>query len=174
MPSWVTGERPLGPLVIRPAHAGDLPRIVELLQSLSLADRLREDPSDLQPYRAALARIEASPHQQVLVADWDHRLVGCVSLTVVPNLSYRGRPYLLLESMVVEEEMRGKGIGRALLERCVEEARAAGCFRLQLTSNRARDDAHRFWEAAGFVHSHNGYKLYLDGSDGPLDVPPAR
>ncbi len=171
MPSWITGERPLGRLLIRPAHIGDLPRIVELLQQLSLGAVSREDPSDLAPYERAFRDIDAGPHQQVLVADYDYRVAGCVSLTVVPNLSYRGRPYLLVESMVVDDDLRGKGIGRALVERCIEEAKEAGCFRLQLTSNRARDDAHRFWERAGFVHSHNGYKLYLDPGDRPLDRP---
>lgn len=172
MPSWITGEPVFGRLLIRPAHVGDLPRIVELLQALSLSDGARrEDPADLAPYERALREIDANPYQQVLVADYDHRVVGCVSLTVVPNLSYRGRPYLLIESMVVDAALRGKGIGRALVERCIEEARAAGCFRLQLTSNRAREDAHRFYQRLGFVHSHHGYKLYLDHRDRPLDVP---
>lgn len=174
MPSWVTGERLLSRLLIRQAHIGDLPRIVELLQELSLGDGVqREDPADLRPYEQALRDIDANPYQQVLVADYDHQVVGCVSLTVVPNLSYRGRPYLLIESMVVDPALRGKGIGRALVQRCIEEARAAGCFRLQLTSNRARRDAHRFYRRLGFVHSHHGYKLYLNDRDRPLDVAPS-
>ncbi len=148
---------------IRDATAADLPRIVDLLQQESLGDERREDPGPplSDAYVRAFEAIEADPRQRLLVAEVDGAVVGTFVFIVIPNLSYRGRPVAQVENVVVDEPWRGRGVGEAMMRWAIEEARRAGCFRVQLTSNKARKDAHRFYERLGFVATHEGFKLYL-------------
>ncbi|HXF50230.1 MAG TPA: GNAT family N-acetyltransferase [Dehalococcoidia bacterium] len=148
---------------IRDATAADLPCIVDLLQQESLGDERREDPGPPLPdaYVRAFEAIEADPRQRLLVAEVGGEVVGTFVFIVIPNLSYRGRPVAQVENVVVDEPWRGRGVGEAMMRWAIEEARRAGCFRVQLTSNKARKDAHRFYERLGFVATHEGFKLYL-------------
>lgn len=148
---------------IRDATEADLPRVVELLQQESLGGERREDPGPPLPdaYRRAFRDIASDPRQRLLVAEVDGSVVGTFAFIVIPNLSHRGRPVAEVENVVVDEPWRGRGIGEVMMRWAIEEAIRAGCFRIQLTSNKARKDAHRFYRRLGFVSSHEGFKLYL-------------
>ena len=148
---------------IRDATEADLPRVVELLQQESLGQERREDPGPPLPdaYRRAFRDIASDPRQRLLVAEVDGSVVGTFAFIVIPNLSYRGRPVAQVENVVVDEPWRGRGVGEAMMRWAIEEATRAGCFRIQLTSNKAREDAHRFYRRLGFASSHEGFKLYL-------------
>lgn len=147
--------------MIREATAEDLPRIVELLQQMSLgAERRERDPTDAV-YRLAFEELRADPRQRLLVLEEEGRVLATATLMFLPNLSHGGRPVAQLESVVVDEACRGRRLGERLVRHCLEEARRAGCFRMQLTSNSARRDAHRFYERLGFAMSHVGFKLSL-------------
>lgn len=150
-------------VVVRDAAEADLPRIVELLQQESLGDERREDPGPPLPeaYVRAFRQIAADPRQRLLVAEAGGSVVGTFVFIVLPNLSYRGRPVAQVENVVVDEPWRGRGVGEAMMRWAIDEAQKAGCFRIQLTSNKARKDAHRFYERLGFVATHEGFKLYL-------------
>lgn len=145
---------------IRVATEDDLPRIVELLTQLSL-DTPREDPGPPLPdaYHAAFRKIEATPDQQVLVLEQEGRIVGSAMFLIVLNLSHKGRPYAVIENVVVDATERGAGHGEALLRYAIEEARRAGCYKLSLTSNKQRKDAHRFYERLGFTATHEGFRI---------------
>ncbi|GAA2467058.1 GNAT family N-acetyltransferase [Streptomyces macrosporus] len=147
-------------LEIRPATADDLRAIVDMLADDPLGAR-RESPDDLAPYRAAYERIVADPHQKLVVAVRDGRVVGTLQLTVIPGLSRRGASRGLVEAVRVHADERGAGLGARLIEWAIEEARRAGCALVQLTSDATRTDAHRFYERLGFVASHVGFKLAL-------------
>ena len=121
-----------------------------------------DDHHDPAPYRAALSDIVATPGNDVLVAVLDGRVVGTCQLIVFRHLQHAGGRCAELESMHVAPDVRGGGVGGILLEAAVDRARAAGCYRIQLTSNRARTDAHRFYERHGFAPSHAGVKRLLD------------
>ena len=71
-------------------------------------------------------------------------------LVIVPNLGHDGAPYALIENVVVDEAARGAGHGERLLRYMIDEARAAGCYKVVLTSRKSRQDAHRFYERIGF------------------------
>lgn len=150
-------------LVIRDAIESELPRIVELIHLGTFDGVSSEDPSKPLPgaYLDAFRAIVTSGRGRVLVAELDGTIVGTVQYNVIPNLSHIGRPVAQLESFHVAEERRSQGIGEAILLFCVAEAREAGCFRIQLTSNKARADAHRFYFRLGFKASHEGMKLTL-------------
>ena len=147
---------------IRDASAEDLPRVVELLAQMTIAPepRRERDPND-PAYARALAEIRADPRQRVLVVEHGGRVIATATLLVVPNLSHGGRPVAQLESVVVDEAERGRGVGERLVRWCLDEARRAGCFRMQLTSNATRAAAHRFYRRLGFTDSHVGFKLQL-------------
>ena len=153
---------PESSLVIRRADAGDLPRLVELLVlgSLRAGPPKAEDPSDVDRYRVALAEIEAAGGE-VLVAEQGAEVVGVCQLLVFRHLQGRGGRCAELESVHVHPDHRGCGIGRTLVAAAVERARVLGCYRVQLTSDRRRSEAHRFYEHIGFEPTHVGYKMRL-------------
>jgi GNAT superfamily N-acetyltransferase len=149
-------------LSIRRATARDLPRIVELLQQLSI-DEPREATDGPLPeaYREAFAQIEGDARQRLLVAESDGRIDGTLVVVVVANLSHRGRPWAIAENVVVDAAARGQGVGEALLREAATIARGAGCYKLSLTSNKQRPDAHRFYGRLGFRATHEGFRLDL-------------
>jgi GNAT superfamily N-acetyltransferase len=97
----------------------------------------------------------------VLVAEHDGTLVGTTDLITLPNLTHNATPYANIENVIVRRESRGLGIGRALVQHAVDRARAAGCYKVQLTSNVARGVAHDLYESVGFEPSATGFRLYF-------------
>ena len=146
-------------MVVRSARDQDLDAIVTCLQAGALGESA-EDPADLGPYRQALAEAQ-SGLSDVLVAEVGGEVVGVAQVIVFRHLQHRGGRCAELESVHVRPDRRGLGIGTVLVGTAIERARTLGCHRIQLTSNVARTDAHRFWERLGFVPSHVGYKLPL-------------
>lgn len=126
-------------------------------------------------YEAAMRAILASPSNRLFVAVADERvvdtgrglrseggrIVGTFQLTIIPGLVGRGRTRAKIESVHVLPAERGKRIGEAMMRLAVEEAKAAGCGIVELSSNKKRVDAHRFYERLGFLRSHEGFKLLL-------------
>ena len=145
--------------MVRDGVDADVDRIVALLGLGSLVEG-KEDPFDLAPYRAALAEIVQGPGS-VLVAEVGDQVVGVCQLIVFRHLQSRGGLCAEIESVHVHPDRRGGGIGHVLMEAAVQRARDHGCYRVQLTSNMARPDAHRFYLSLGFVPSHQGFKLSL-------------
>ncbi|MEU3507529.1 GNAT family N-acetyltransferase [Streptomyces longwoodensis] len=150
----------MGDLEIRPAVADDVPAIVAMLADDPLGAH-RESPDDLAPYVAALERLSSDPNQRLVVAIREGRVVGTLQLTLVPGLSRRGATRSIIEGVRVHADERGSGLGTRFIEWAIEESRAAGCQLVQLTSDRSRTDAHRFYERLGFEASHVGFKLQL-------------
>ncbi|MFI7274003.1 GNAT family N-acetyltransferase [Streptomyces sp. NPDC049879] len=147
-------------ITLRPATATDVPDIVAMLADDHLG-ATRENPAELAPYLAAFARIDADPSQHLLVAEQDGRTVGTLQLAVLYGLSRQGSARALIEAVRVRSDLRGGGIGGEVVRLAVEEARRLGCVLVQLTSDRSREDAHRFYERLGFQPTHVGYKLAL-------------
>ncbi len=148
-------------ITMRVATRQDLPAIVAMYAD----DRLgaeRETPDDLAPYEAAIDRIDATGGvSSVLVAEREGRIVGTLQLTIIPSLSHRGGSRAHVEAVRVVADARSGGIGSAMMGWAIEEARRQGCLMVELTSNRTRADAARFYERLGFVPSHTGFKLHL-------------
>ena len=147
-------------ITFRRATEADLPAIVAMLAADSLGAG-RESPDELTPYQEAFARVSADPNQHLIVADRDGTAVGTMQLSVIPGLSRRGATRTIVEAVRVHESERGNGLGTRFLEYAVEESRRLGASLVQLTSDRSRTDAHRFYERLGFTPSHLGFKLQL-------------
>lgn len=146
--------------VLRRATAADLPAIVGLLADDELG-RTREG-GDEGVYAAAFAEIEADRNTLLYVLDLAGEVAGCAQLTLIPGLSHRGATRADIEGVRVAAGRRGGGLGRWLIEALVQVARQRGCRMVQLTSNRRRTEAHRFYESLGFEPSHVGFKLMLE------------
>ncbi|AOT59915.1 MULTISPECIES: GNAT family N-acetyltransferase [Streptomyces] len=147
-------------LAIRRATTSDVPAIVALLADDPLGAQ-RESPDDLAPYLSAFERVVADPHQHLVVAVREGKVVGTLHLTVIPGLSRRGATRSLIEAVRVHADARGTGLGTVLVEWAIEESRRQNCALVQLTSDVSRTDAHRFYERLGFTASHLGFKLAL-------------
>ena len=150
-------------LAIRSADEADLARMVELLMlgAVPGGPPSTETPDDLGPYRAAWRDI-GDHGGVVLVADLAGEVVGVCQLIVFRHLQGRGALCAEIESVHVHPEHRGTGVGESLMRDAIARARELGCYRVQLTSNTARPDAHRFYERLGFVPSHVGFKMLLN------------
>lgn len=149
--------------MLRPATEADLLRIVELIHLGAVGGRGAEDlgPPLPQPYYDAFRSFARFPEAKVMVAEMDGAVVGTFQFHLLPSLSNGALPTAEVESVHVSEELRGRRIGEAMMAWAIAEARRLGCKRVQLTSNKQRADAHRFYERLGFVKSHEGMKLNL-------------
>ena len=146
-------------VTMRPAEAADLPAILRLLADDPLGKN-RETAVEA-PYQAAFAAIAADPNHELVVAELDCRVVGCFQLSLIPGLSRRGAWRAQIESVRVDSALRGRGAGQAMMEWAIARARQRGCALVQLTTDKRRPDAHRFYARLGFVASHEGMKLEL-------------
>ena len=147
-------------LIIRAAELDDVPRLVELMDAGSLA--VHDEPStDEAAYRRALEEIRATEGNDILVAVDDGEVVGMCQLLVFRHFQSHGGRCAEIESMHVDPTVRSRGIGRQLLAAAVTLAERHGCYRVQLTSNTLRRDAHRFYAREGFIPSHVGFKRIL-------------
>ncbi|MEU3849163.1 GNAT family N-acetyltransferase [Streptomyces sp. NPDC029554] len=150
----------MGDLEIRTAVIDDVPAIVAMLADDPLGAQ-RESPDDLTPYVSALERLSSDPNQRLVVAVRAGRVVGTLQLTFIPGLSRRGATRSLIEGVRIHADERGSGLGSQLIEWAIGESRAEGCQLVQLTTDKSRTDAHRFYERLGFTASHTGFKLQL-------------
>lgn len=154
---------PEPPVVFRRARRDDLPAVVRLLAD-DLLGAGRETVSEplLPAYLQAFDAIESDPNQALAVAqDADGRVVGVLQLTYVPSLTHRGGWRAQIEGVRVAASLRSAGVGERMFEWAIDRARERGCRMVQLTTDRARPDAIRFYERLGFVASHVGMKLSL-------------
>lgn len=150
------------PLAFRGATREDLTEIVRLLADDPLgSQRERYELPLPATYIRAFEAITADPNQELLVAEAGGRVVGVLQLTFIPNLTYQGSWRALIEGVRVSSAVRGRGVGRALMQWAVQRARARGCLLVQLTTDKARVDARRFYESLGFTATHEGMKLGL-------------
>src|ERR1700733_6641024 len=151
------------PVVLRRAVAADLPELVALLAADQLGvtrDGIRTD-GDLQAYERAFRAIDADPAHLLVVAQAGEDIVGTFQLSFLPGLARRGALRAQIEAVPVRASSRSRGVGAAMMTWAITESRRRGCGLVQLTTDKARPGAHRFYERLGFTASHEGMKLRL-------------
>ena len=149
-------------LLIRGAREDDIPALVAIYAADEFGHGDSTDPVLLPDYRAAFAAIAASSAETLYVAELDGAIVGTFQTLSTITLTGRGTLSIIVEAVQTHPDYRGKGIGAAMMAFCIEDARRRGAKIIQLTSNAARADAHRFYERLGFIKSHAGFKMKLD------------
>ena len=149
---------------VRPARMDDLDAIVRLIADDESG--LHEDSPDgagRDAYERAFREIACDARNELFVAEASGAVAGTFQLTYMPHIFDGGAERAQLEGIFVAKDRRGRGIGGAMMAFALDRARARGCRTAQLNSNKSRKDAHRFYEASGFVASHEGFKAELGG-----------
>jgi ribosomal protein S18 acetylase RimI-like enzyme len=113
-------------------------------------------------YWDAFDAISVQRGNEILIAELDGEVVGCLQLTVIPGLSRMGMSRGQLEGVRVSSKHRGRRIGETLIAAATDRARELGCKIVQLTTDKSRVDAHRFYERLGFESTHIGMKRAID------------
>ncbi|RZU74211.1 L-amino acid N-acyltransferase YncA [Micromonospora kangleipakensis] len=147
-------------VIFRDAVRADLPAIIALLAD-DVLGKARDFTEVDDAYEKAFADIDADPRNHLVVADAGGELVGCMQITYIPGLGRHGAERSLIESVRVRSDLRGRGLGREMMAWAIDQARQRGCALVQLTTDKTRADAHRFYRNLGFVASHEGMKLAL-------------
>jgi GNAT superfamily N-acetyltransferase len=149
-------------LLFREANRHDLDAIVRLLADDPLGSRREEYTVPLLPsYVQAFEAICNDPNNELVVAELVGEVVGVLQLTFIPYLTYKGGWRALIEGVRISASLRSAGIGRRLFHWAIDRARQRRCHMIQLTSDKTRPEAIRFYESLGFVASHEGMKLHL-------------
>ena len=152
-------------LTFRDAVPADIATIVGLSHA---GDARGTDTPPLDPatladsrYRAAFDEITADPSHRLIVAERNGEIVGTLQISIIPGMPNFGMKRGMLENVHIRADQRGSGLGTEMVQWAIERCREAGCGLVQLTSNKVRHDAHRFYEKLGFTKSHEGFKLRL-------------
>ena len=147
---------------IRKAIDADLTAIVAMLADDALGSTREDNRSPLNRcYTDAFKAIDSDPNQLLAVVEHDGKVVGCLQLSFIPGLSRKGMWRGQIESVRIASDIRGGGIGRQMIEWAIEQCRKRNCGLVQLTTDKSRADAIRFYKSLGFVDSHEGMKLSL-------------
>ncbi len=147
-------------MIFRDARHDEVPAIVALLADDVLGADRETGPDDA--YWTAFDDIAADPRNRLIVADAGGQVAGTLQLTLILGLSRHGLFRAQIEGVRIAAPWRGQGLGRAMIGWAVEEARRSGCGLVQLTSDKRRADAIRFYEALDFTPTHEGLKLSLN------------
>ncbi|MFL4475705.1 GNAT family N-acetyltransferase [Paeniglutamicibacter sp. MACA_103] len=147
-------------VAVRDAVQGDLPALLAMLADDPLgASRDPGFDADLEPYLAAFAAIDRDPAHRLLVCESAGQVVAMLQLSFIPGLSRRGAWRAQIEAVRTHADFRGRGLGQGFIQWAIGHARDRGCSLVQLTTDKSRSDAHRFYERLGFEASHEGMKL---------------
>jgi GNAT superfamily N-acetyltransferase len=149
----------LATVIFRAATRDDLPAIIALLAD-DILGKARDFNVVDETYERAFAKIDADPRNILAVAD-DGGVVGCMQITYIPGLGRHGAERAQIEAVRIRSDRRGAGLGKQFMAWAINQARERGCVLVQLTTDKLRTDAHRFYVDLGFVSSHEGMKLAL-------------
>jgi GNAT superfamily N-acetyltransferase len=152
-------------LTFRDATPADIPTMLRLSHA---GDARGKDAPPLDPatlddprYRAAFDEITCDANHRLVVAEKGGEVVGTLQISFIPGMPNFGMKRGLLENVHIRADQRGTGLGSQMVLWAIDRCREAGCGLVQLTSNKLRADAHRFYERLGFAKSHEGFKLRL-------------
>ncbi len=149
-------------LLFRRATIADLPEILKLLAEDELGKGRESLDLDFQRrYEAAFEKIDRDPNHNLMVVEHGTQIIGTVHLTLLPSLTFQGSTRLQVESVHIAEPWRGRGIGSWMFEKIFESAKKENAPIIQLTTNKKRERAKKFYESLGFEASHEGMKQHI-------------
>jgi ribosomal protein S18 acetylase RimI-like enzyme len=148
--------------VFRQAERNEVPDIVRLLRNDALGCFREQHEGAIEaPYYQAFDAISVDDRQLLVVAEQVGVIVGTLQLSFIPSMTFKGGERAQIEAVRVDGARRGSGIGRQMIEWAIEQAAERGCHMVQLTTNKQRPEALRFYESLGFEATHEGMKLHL-------------
>lgn len=147
--------------LIRRAVEMDIPRILQLYGQLNTTKLPGERDRSMDDYRRIFREIGMFSGMELVVAEDGGEVVGSIVLIIVPNLSHSGLPWAIVENVIVDQTRRGKGYGWDLMKYAEGRAREAGCYKIGLSSDNSRKEAHEFYRSLGYKATAQGFRLYL-------------
>lgn len=150
-------------MIFRKAKLEDVPMIVAMLADDALgATRERFENPLPTVYTNAFQNIDKDPNQELIVVENENgQIIGTLQLSFLQYLTYQGGIRAQIEAVRIHKDFRGKGLGEQFFRWAIARVKAKGAHVLQLTSDKKRPNAIRFYEKLGFVASHEGMKLHL-------------
>lgn len=150
-------------LKFRNAEVGDLPTIVKMLSDDPLGSKRERFEVPLpNAYLDAFDAISKDPNNELVIAEHNTIIVGFLQITFIPYITYQGRWRAVVEGVRVNKNYRGQGIGKKLFQWAIQRAKVKNCHLLQLTTDKQRPDAIRFYASLGFIASHEGMKMHFN------------
>ena len=149
--------------LVREADVRDIQDILLLYEQLfSNTDQAEINrAAKIREHKKALFEIKHNPNHHLLVAEIEGIVVGTLAIIIIPNLSHMGRPWAIVEDVIVDESHRRRGIGSLLMQRAIQLAKGRDCFRVILSSSKQRDDSHKFYESVGLEAYGYSFKVHL-------------
>ncbi len=147
-------------LIFRKATEADLSRIIEMLHN-DILGKDREVSDNFSNYKKAFDEIMADKNNFLMVIELEKEVIGTCHLTIMPSLTLQGSKRMNIEAVRVDEKFSGQGIGSWMMQKAIEFAKNNEIKIVQLTTNKKRFDAHRFYERLGFEKTHEGMKLKI-------------
>ena len=150
-------------LTHRKARIADLPHLVELLLEDELGQTRESRSAELdENHIKAFHKIDSDPNQYLMVVENGDEIIGTCHLTIMPSLTFIGSTRMQIEAVRVASKYRGQKIGSWMFEQAISYAKEHDVSIIQLTTNKKRPNAKRFYEKLGFEASHEGMKIYLE------------
>ena len=140
---------------IRPATRNDLSAILALMVDIETDDQVL----DLPAAEAIFERMQSYPNYIIYVTVAEGKVIGTFSLLIMDNLAHLGAPSGIVEDVVVHSSWRGQGIGKQMMQFAMQQCQKAGCYKMALSSNLIREQAHRFYDQLGF--QRHGYSFIV-------------
>ncbi|MEK5380595.1 GNAT family N-acetyltransferase [Niallia sp. FSL W8-0635] len=148
--------------MFRMATEQDLDQIVAMLADDVLGSKRERYEQPLpESYIEAFKAISADPNNELVVACIGVEIVGVQQITFTPYITHQGAWRATIEGVRTASSVRGKGVGTALINWAIQRAKSRGCHLIQLTTDKQRPDALRFYERLGFQATHEGLKRKL-------------
>lgn len=149
-------------LKFRKAIKEDIPCLVQMLFDDELGSTREDNSMPInKSYLEAFGCIENDPNNELIIVELDADAVGMLQLTFIPYLTHIGSWRCLIEGVRINSKYRDKGLGTDFLKWAIARAKERNCNIVQLTSDKLRPDALRFYEKLGFKATHEGFKLKL-------------
>jgi len=146
----------------RKAKQDDLRDIISLLADDELGRKREESAEGIaSTYQKAFDQIDADPNQFLMVVEESGVIIGTCHLTFMPSLTFQGGLRMNIEAVRIASSCRGQGAGKWMINQAIDMGRKKGCKIIQLTTNKKRLDAKKFYETLGFQATHEGMKMYL-------------
>jgi ribosomal protein S18 acetylase RimI-like enzyme len=149
-------------IIFRQATRTDLPAIVRMLADDDLGSQREKFETPFpKPYYSAFEQMSSDPNHELIVAELNGEVIGTLHLMFLPSISFQGGLRAQIESVRVDKRFQSQGIGSEMMQWAMDRARQRDAHVVQLTTDKSRVDAHRFYERLGFKGSHLGMKLNL-------------
>ena len=149
-------------LTFREASQTDIPTLVSLLADDLLGQEREDTSSPLNTrYLEVFQQINHDPNNELIVVAHEDTIIGMLQLTFIPYLTHTGSVRCLIEGVRIDRRYRGMGLGSRCFQWAIDRAKERGCNIVQLTSNKQRTEAIKFYKNLGFEATHEGFKLAI-------------